>query len=175
MTDLPRPAPAPAPPLPEPEDFPATGPNALGSFGQRAIARVLDEMIISVPFAIAIYTVLGDGATDSSEANRGAALAILVIAVLAAALYEIGCVGLWGRTLGKLAFGLRVVRYTDGGRPTWPQAALRAMLPLTADAAVAAVAANLWGAALVYASAFFSPLRRGWHDQAGGTLVVRTR
>jgi len=173
MTDLPPPSPA---PLPEPGDFPEKGPNALGSFGQRALARILDELIISVPFSLAIYSVVGgDSGTTTSDANRGAALVILVIAVIVAAIYEIGCVGLWGRTLGKFALGLRIVRYTDGGPPTWSQAALRALLPITADAAVAAVAVNLWGAAIVYASSFFSPLRRGWHDQAGGTLVVRTR
>ena len=159
--------------LPERDDFPERGSNALGSFGQRAVARVLDEAIISVPFALLLYHVVGDEGTTSRY--TGAALVVLVVAIAVQASYEIGCVGLWGRTLGKWLLGLRVARYTDGGPPTWPQAALRAMLPLTADAAVTVIAVDVWGGAVVYLSSFFNPLRRGWHDAAGGTLVVRTR
>jgi uncharacterized RDD family membrane protein YckC len=173
MTDLPSSSSTPS--LPEPDDFPDTGPNALGSFGQRALARILDELLVSVPFSLAIFAVVDRGPGDAAAADNGAALAILVAAVVVASIYEIGCVGLWGRTLGKLVFGLRVARYTDGGPPTWAQAALRAMLPIIADAAVAAFAVSFWGAAIVYGSSFLNPLRRGWHDHAGGTLVVRTR
>ena len=63
-----------------------------------------------------------------------------------------------------------------GSKPTIEQAALRCLLP-TAAGMIALVVTQqpLIGAMVVFASAFFNPLRRGWHDEAGGTIVVRTR
>ena len=101
---------------------------------------------------------------------------LLAATIAVEVVYETVLVALSGRTLGKLLFGLRVARYSDGKKPTFAQAALRALLP-AAGGAVGVAATRLAGigALPVLASAFFDPLRRGWHDQAGGTLVVRTR
>ena len=72
--------------------------------------------------------------------------------------------------------GLRIARYADGGRPDWGQAALRALLPAAGGAVCfALLQVSTFGLVLVLASAYFLPLRRGWHDVAGGTVVIRTR
>ena len=118
-----EPAPPPSRRLPEPEDFPEHGPNALGSFGQRAGARILDALLIALPFSVVIFILVGD---DTDATLTGAVLVVLALAIAVQAAYEIGCVAVWGRTLGKVVFGLRVVRFTDGQAPTWAQAVLRA-------------------------------------------------
>lgn len=176
---------APARPARQPklEDFPETGPNALGSFGARAGARIIDEILVGVPFYVGLlFLVVGtvgpDGqptkATEELQANIP--LWLVGGSVLLSIAYEVIAVAWTGQTVGKWILGLRVARYTDGKKPTWSQSALRCLLPAVAGViAFELFGISAAGAFLVLASAFYNPLRRGWHDDAGGTIVVRTR
>jgi uncharacterized RDD family membrane protein YckC len=170
---------APARRLPRLEDFPETGPNALASFRQRGYARVADELIVSLPvlfIAIAVQV----GLSDTTSTNPGSAgrlpLVVLAGAFAVQVLYEIAAVALFGQTVGKWLTGIRVARYSDGGRPTWAQSSLRCLL-WAVPGAVALVLLGLTvvGALPVFLSAWRDVLRRAWHDTAGGTIVVRTR
>ena len=179
------PAPPPTRPARRPklEDFPDAGPNALGAFGSRAGARVIDAILVEIPFYLALLilfagTVGADGQpTDATEELRTHLPLWLVAGSVAIAVaYEVIAVALTGQTVGKWLLGLRVARYEDGTRPSWGQAALRCLLPAAAGVvAVETVGVYAAGVFIVLASAFYNPLRRGWHDAAGGTIVVRTR
>jgi uncharacterized RDD family membrane protein YckC len=181
MTDSPR-SPTSTPSstprrLPRLEDFPETGPNALGAFSQRVWARVIDEVLLFAPLQVAAYLVAAaEFGVDAVPSDWAMPPWLVAVAFGVAVVYEIATVALWGKTLGKWIVGVRVARYTDGKRPTWSQSALRCLLPSTAGAVgLALFRFSAIGALPVLASAFSDPLRRGWHDVAGGTIVVRTR
>lgn len=156
----------------DPDEFPAEGPNALGSILHRALARLVDALLVAVPFiALAVpYLEIEGDQVSLDELPTWFLAAQLGVAVV----YEVLLLGFWGgRTVGKRVMGLRVARYEDGGKPTFGQAGQRVLLP-----ALPAAVPNPFVAALqylVYGSSLFHPLRRGWHDRYAGTIVVRTR
>ena len=157
--------------VPTAKDFPKTGPFSLAAPGPRFGARALDLALVAFPalivIAITAKSIDGQLQFDVPSWLLPAALAFAVV-------YEFLFVLLVQRTLGKLLFGLRVVRYVDGGRPSATQCALRALLPWSVLAlpigpfAVGAVF-------LVYGTGIGGELHRGWPDRVGGTLVISTR
>ena len=66
---------------------------------------------------------------------------------------------------------MRVAQLVNGRRPDVGQSALRSLLPLT----VLAIPVLVLACPLIYLTSIFNPLGRGIHDQAGGTVVVRSR
>jgi uncharacterized RDD family membrane protein YckC len=162
----------PAPQVPSsPEDFPATGPHALATFGQRTVARMLDLVIVSLPVAIVAISYLE---VDGDQVSLGDIPAwLLMLQVTLAIGYEVVLLGIWGRTVGKWVFGIRVASYADGKKPGWGQSGQRVLLPGVFSAVpLPFVSALQW---VVYGSSGLHPLRRGWHDRYAGTIVVRTR
>jgi uncharacterized RDD family membrane protein YckC len=163
MNVLPEDAPRPR----EPGDFPPVGVNSLAGFWARAAARIFDVIIVGIPALLVVVpfvTIKNDKVTATPD------WAVLPFIGLFAA-YEI-VLGSWtGQTLGKMLCGVRVAQLVNGRRPEVGQAALRALLPLTVLAVP--VLAFTWP--LIYMTAIFSPLGRGVHDYAGGTVVVRSR
>lgn len=155
----------------EPEDFPATGPFSLASIGQRALGRVVDVVVVAVPFAVAMLPYLE--VTGEEVRLEGVPWWFPFAQVALAIAYDTVCVALWGRTLGKVVTGTRVVRFVDGERPPWSRALQRTLLPNAAGAVPIPLAPAF--EAGVYLSSISDPLRRGWHDRSAGTLVVRTR
>ena len=107
-------------------------------------------------------------------------------------LYEVALTARSGRTFGKDALSIMVVRHDDGQLPTAEAAFVRWIVPAGASVAGAVVVAmipvpepqglvDLVGPAaaggfvawlLVYASSMWDADRRGWHDKAAGTVVV---
>ncbi len=97
--------------------------------------------------------------------------------VLVAA-YEIAAVAVWGRTLGKLVVGTRVVSARDGGLPGWGSAVVRWAVP-----AAPTLVGLAWGSSVpgflsfpwaiaVFGGVLWDGRRQGLHDKAAGTLVV---
>jgi uncharacterized RDD family membrane protein YckC len=151
--------------LPRLEDFPEAGPNALATFQQRGIARIVDELLVTLP-VVGLELSLVDA--DLTRVIAGVFAVQLI--------YEIVAVAVWGRTVGKYAMGIRVARYTDGGKPTWAQASLRCLLwGVPGALALVVLQASAFGALPVFLTAYRDQLRRALHDEAGGTIVVRTR
>jgi len=126
----------------------------------RLAARAVDVAVVGA-LAVALGRVIGFG---FDWLLVGAALIWLYFAGLTAAL---------GATLGKLAFGLRVV--DENGRSPSPAQSLKREGFTVAGAGPFVgpiVAAGLWIWVLVVIR--HSPLRQGPHDAfAGGTRVVR--
>lgn len=164
--------------LPRLEDFPEAGPNALATFQQRGLARLADELVVTFPlmFAINLVRLSQSGGADPLTEDLEIPLAVLGAAFAVQLVYEVVVVALWGQTVGKWLAGIRVARYTDGSRPTWAQSTLRCLLWAAPGAAgLALLRFSPAGALPVFLSAWWDPLRRAWHDEAGGTVVVRTR
>jgi uncharacterized RDD family membrane protein YckC len=158
--------------LPTAEDFPRSGPYSLGAPGPRFGARAFDLVLVAVPALIVIAVTL-----EEIDGQLHLDIPVWVLPATAAlgVLYEFVGVAWRSRTLGKWLTGLRIVRYTDGHKPTPAQALLRALLPwcvLALPLGPFALGAFL----LVYGTSVGGgELHRGWPDRAGGTLVISTR
>ncbi|MCU0309409.1 MAG: RDD family protein [Acidimicrobiales bacterium] len=156
--------------LPEAKDFPKTGPNSLAAPGPRFGARGVDLAIVVTPaLIVAALSVTARG--DQVEIDAPTWLPWLVLGVAVA--YEFALLAIWGRTVGKWVFGLRVARYTDGRRPQPSQAILRALVPW-APLALPLPFASAFVLGL-YATGAGGSLHRGVPDQAAGTVVIATR
>lgn len=154
-----------------PEDFPRSGPYALGAVWQRALARLFDLLVVALPLSVVLLATadLQEGQLVLDEVPGW----LIPAQIGGQVVYETVLVALWGRTLGKALLGLRVTRFVDGRRPSWTQSAQRIVLPAAAWAVPVDGAVLLAGG--VYLTSVFEPLRRGWHDRYAGTIVLRTR
>jgi uncharacterized RDD family membrane protein YckC len=153
----------------EATDFPATGINSLASFTQRGTARGIDAMVPLVPvLAILMTLALRDG-SSTAALPRWPVFVGIAIAVV----YETAFVAWRGQTPGKMLLGVRVARLVDGTTPDRAQSALRSLVPASALSLPGALGIGLY--LFVLLMAVPSELRRGIHDQAGGTVVVRSR
>jgi uncharacterized RDD family membrane protein YckC len=144
------------------------GAGARATIAQRAAARLLDVfLVVLLPGGALLWTF---GERDGNQVRFP--LWALLVSVAIAGAYEVGLVATRGATLGKQLMGIRVVRYLDGGLPTWGMSAIRFLVPSLQYTAVLLFQLL---ALVVYLSAAWNPERRGLHDRASGTLVVRTR
>ena len=133
---------------------------------RRAGGLVLDQIIVALPVAV---VVVASGFKPSDHLTNRSLLLFSIAITCVGLVYETVMIALFGRTVGKMALGTRVVRSVDGGRPDWYESGMRALVPLSLSA-IPRVGVLLW--AFVYSMAFWNPLRQGLHDKAAGTLVV---
>jgi uncharacterized RDD family membrane protein YckC len=101
---------------------------------RRAAARLVDFVVALVMLGAVVLAFAIDAAgADQRPDERLDATGVLVVSVLVTfvlyLVYEVCLVGLWGRTLGKVALGLRVERLGDGGRPGLLGSLLRNLIP----------------------------------------------
>jgi uncharacterized RDD family membrane protein YckC len=157
-------------PPPRAQDFPASGINSLASLWQRLGGWTLDLLVTVVPATAAVLPFL-----DLDEVSRTGELPVYATAIpiVVWLIYSIVLLAALGRTLGCWVCGIRVARYADGNKPTVEQAMLRSLLP-GSIAAIPIPIVNM-GWIVVYMGALYNPLRRGFQDFAGGTVVIRTR
>ena len=157
MSDLP-------PPPPTSSSVPTT--DRLASIGQRALAQLIDSVIIGIPLFFVSTAISG----DLTEADSGQLLLVTVLWLGVSLFYNTAMIAIYGATIGKRIMKLMVVNRSDGSAVTWTYAAVRALIPTVAGLVpVIGLAANL----VVYFRAVFHPLRQGLHDAAAGTVVVR--
>jgi uncharacterized RDD family membrane protein YckC len=142
--------------------------DALGSIGRRALAQVLDALIIGVP--LFFLTLPFDASITNEELSDSQLLWLTVVWVGASLVYNTVAIALWGMTLGKRIVGLKVVNRSDGGPVSWTYSSVRALVP-TVVQLVPVIGPGL--AIVVYLRAVFHPLRQGLHDAAAGTIVVK--
>lgn len=140
------------------------------SFWLRAVALLVDLVFVSgllsvmAFFAALVLGLDGDGVVQAMAGGLTNLLVItgLFFAVLLIYLTIFARFG--GQTLGKMLFGLRVVRL-DGRSLASLQALQRAIGMLLAG--LPGFGGFIWAA--------FDLNRRGWHDRVGGTLVIQLR
>ena len=166
----PESAPAPKkrarPPTPRTVGDPATT-DRLATIGQRALARLLDALIIGLP---AFVVVLSASDIDEASGTVSTPLWAQLAATAMSAVYEVVLIRQRGQTVGKRALGIEVVRVSDGKHPDWTASIVRYLLPLLP--ALVPVPGVFLLSPVIYLAAVFDPLRRGWHDRAAGTIVV---
>ncbi len=156
----------------------------LATMGRRLGARLLDAVAIGILYGILAAVGLA-GAISGSESAKNcttqqcvddasasfiavmfAAIALIGIITL---LYEWLMISIWGATLGKMVLGVKVVKESTGQAPGLGAGFIRWIIPM-----VGAFLCYI-GALLVYLSPFFdnSGKLQGWHDRAGGTIVIK--
>ena len=150
-------------------DFPPPPPastDRLASIGQRALAQLIDSVIIGIPLFFVSTAISG----DLTDADSGQLLLVTVLWLGVSIFYNTAMIAIYGATIGKRVMKLMVVNRVDGSAVSWTYAAVRALIPTVAGLVpVIGLAANL----VVYLRAVFHPIRQGLHDAAAGTIVVR--
>ncbi len=152
----------------------------LASPGRRFGARLIDTVIIAVVVIILLFVGLGvafgitSGDPAATDENAGAFIVAFVISALIAfvltLLYEVTLIAVKGRTLGKMATGIKVVRADSGSVPGWGKSIGRWIIP----GALTLIPYAGWILSLlVYVSLLWDKTRQGWHDKAAGTVVIR--
>ncbi len=142
--------------------------DRLATIGQRALARLLDALIIGLP---AFLLVLATSEIDEARRTVRTPLWAQLVATAMAAVYEVVLIRQRGQTVGKRALGIEVVRETDGQHPDWTASIMRYLLPVLP--ALIPVPGLFLLSPVIYLVAIADPLRRGWHDRAAGTIVVK--
>ncbi|MCY3779651.1 MAG: RDD family protein [Chloroflexi bacterium] len=172
----PEPKPAPKPKA-EPEPIspsvqPATSQFKLASLGKRFIAICIDGFIVAL-FSFAVMAALGhfaqlyEAMSSLDEAIIAAAIsqfqseAIPVNLVVSGIYNVVLMVAFNGQTLGKMVFGMRVVK-KNGGRITVLDAFVRNVFGYTISQIF--LLGYMWAA--------LDGERQAWHDKMAGTMVV---
>lgn len=142
--------------------------DRLATIGQRTLARLLDALVIGAPVFLLVLT--------TSEINEEAGtihtpLWAQLLATGVSAVYEVVLTHRRGQTVGKHALNIKVVRVTDGRPPDWTASIMRYLLPLLP--ALVPISGVFLLSPIIYLVAIIDPLRRGWHDRAAGTIVVK--
>ncbi len=141
--------------------------------GRRLLGAVVDG---------AVWLAVGTGLSYAGLSGDDAAFARAVTMAALIAAYEIVSVALWGRTIGKLVAGTRVVALESGATPGLSRAVLRWAVPaivslgslFQSDGLAGGLASMVSGVVtiVVYVGLLKEPLRQGVHDKVAGTVVV---
>ena len=164
------------------EQLPDRGqPGAPASWGMRALARIMDFIIVSFPFSF-IVAALGTK-TITSGPDKGdltGPLWPLLLFPIAFIIYETVLISMFGQTIGKWVCQVKAVRYTDGHLAYMQEGFIRAFVP--GVFLVAAYAAPIVGInalsylqfvpILIYLASLADPIYRGPHDKAANTIVL---
>ncbi|TQN33193.1 putative RDD family membrane protein YckC [Haloactinospora alba] len=156
----------------------AAGP-ALASWPARACAYLVD-MLVTVPVAfgifvggmllsIEVFDAEGKSAEETPEMMLPVALLPLLAAFAVFAYFWL-LHARWGRTLGKLLTGIRVVSLRTGRPPSLAPAAGRSLVHLALSMATCLG----WLVDLLW-PLWDEPYRQTLHDKAVGSCVVRAR
>jgi uncharacterized RDD family membrane protein YckC len=132
-----------------------------GGLGKRFLARIVDALVF-IPITIAVLVI-------TKDSSLGAKLAGNLCQLILAAIYESLMLARFGKTLGKMAAGVKVVSLETGQIP-----AMDAVVKRTCFYTFSVVAVYI-GALVTYLSPLFdsSPRRRGWPDKWAGTVVIK--
>jgi len=132
----------------------------LASINKRALAYAIDEIIISLLFAIIVWDQLKAIKTPEEMMAYSSSLFVYIMSVKI--IYQTIFVYMYGASLGKMAVKIRVIESEYLGLPTIMQSFIRAVMRIISEMIF------YFG----YVVALFSPLRLTWQDRVATTLVV---
>ncbi|MFJ5549742.1 RDD family protein [Streptomyces sp. NPDC093225] len=154
-------------------------------FVRRLLARLLDSLVmatvtaaVAVPFTGRAADHIQDKIDEAKlsgetvtvwllDGTTGGYLAVVLGAFLVfGVLYEALPVALWGRTLGKTLFGVRVLGVESRRKPSFGAALGRWLVYGGLGLLGIGALGTLW-------ALLDRPWRQGWHDKAAGTFVAR--
>lgn len=132
----------------------------LASIGARALAFVIDELLVSLLF-IAIYWNQFVNAADV-EQTIVIMNTMVIYVMLLKIVFQSFFVWMYGATPGKMLAKIRVIYVYDLDNPSPTRAVLRAAVRVLSETIF--YLGFLW--------AMLNPKRETWHDKAAGTLVI---
>lgn len=162
----------------------------LATWGQRAVARIIDEIAVAIPASVAGVAVgfmlaggqflFGDHTGDAI--SRNFAIIFYVCLFLGYTAYDAVCVKKWRRTFGKRLMRLQVAPSDGAGRQgPIPVASITARAALFHVPALTywstgwmVIAFLLFLVFCVFWPLWDKPNRQGMHDKLARTVVVRT-
>jgi uncharacterized RDD family membrane protein YckC len=174
--------PYPAFPPTQRDELPSQGPGSPVPIMLRIGGWVIDYVVISIIgylfVAVGPLNVITPSGKNAAPRLDGPAWAKVVLAVIPVLFTFVFF--LWrGETPGMMVLRMRLCRYLDAGQPNAQQCLVRALLPwapiLIASAVPAIGFVGEVVTAVIYFSAAFDQVYRGWQDKAAGTIVLRTR
>ncbi len=139
----------------------------------RLRAKVIDGMILVGVIVMGIILVLLSAAAGEWGVGIGIVEGVLLSSVifgLVSLLYDPVMIATRGQTIGKMVTRIRVVRADNGELPSWGRSFGRWAVP---GALVVIPGVGFVLALICYASLAWDASRRGWHDKAAGTVVVK--
>jgi uncharacterized RDD family membrane protein YckC len=157
---------------------PYAGQTSYAGFWIRLLARLIDGLILGIPFAIlfGIFGVFGalfaNSASSTIDQNaQGAAVALFGGVFLLLYLFAlVVTVGYWiyfwgstGQTLGMRLLRLRIVDANTGGPIGYGRAAIRLLMTIV----------NSWACYIGWIWVAFDPRKQGWHDKVADSVVIR--
>jgi uncharacterized RDD family membrane protein YckC len=171
--------PHPGAPLPGPDRRTGQGPQQpLAGFGLRLVARVIDYVLAFVTasaffFVMIVLVVVLTGSDEftDAESQLWAFLFVFGWGVLLF-FYDWLYLIAWGRTIGKMMVGIKVVDAANGGRLSQGQVIGRSALFCLPQSVPCL--GHLFSA-IESMVVLGDERQRALHDRAAGTLVVRTR
>ncbi len=150
------------------DDLPDRGrPGAPGAWGLRAVARIIDFVIVLLP-ANALAAAVG----ETVEGRFQAPLWVLLVFPITFVMYETVLIARGGQTLGKFLCRLKVVAWRTGDLPTPRAAFLRAMVPGVFLFGYLLFPPLLLVVPLVYLTSVADSLYRGIHDKVADTIEL---
>jgi len=132
----------------------------LASFNKRAIAFMLDDMIISLIFAVIFWEKLKGLVEPNALILFINSLFLYIIVVKT--IYQSVFIALYGQTLGKMVMKIRVINREYLDQPSYLEALQRGVVRAASEA--------VFYIGFIWAN--FTPLRQTWHDKFAKTLVV---
>lgn len=159
---------------PEPAQDPVPG-NAdpvtgapLASWGRRAAGWFIDLLVYVAAFVATFLIALAAEDPATGETSDAAALLVFLVWLLGPTLYTWLMVGALGKTIGKIAVGITVVRSADADRVSYPRALGRsASTWLLGVLFVPILLAYLWP--------LWDGRKQTLYDKMAGTIVTRDR
>jgi len=146
-------------------------PSETASIIQRFVARLTDGVLIGIPALLFLHFAVPQQSSGSNAVSAPVWAELAVIGLVC--VYEIVMIGYYGQTAGKMLTGVQVVRVATRDVPGFGTAAIRSLFP-NAVAVLPGIAPIL--EVIIYAWALFDrPYKRGLHDKAAGTIVLRVQ
>ena len=131
--------------------------------GRRVLATIVDGIILAV--IIGVMSVLFGGASaEAGQVSASLSGVPALAAFLLAFAYYIAMEGYLGQTLGKMLFGIKVIREDTGEVPGIRAAAIRTVLRILD---------GLFSYLVAFVAVLASQKNQRLGDMAAGTLVVR--
>jgi uncharacterized RDD family membrane protein YckC len=155
-----------------------TGQTTYAGFWIRVVARLVDGLLLGIPFAILLGVLAAAGglfaqasnANDQSQSSNGAAAALfggvfVLFYLLALAVtfgYWIYFWGSSGETIGMRLLHLRVIDANTGAPIGYGRATIRLLMTFI----------NTWACYIGWIWVAFDPRKQGWHDKVASSVVV---
>ena len=132
----------------------------LASLQKRGFAYLIDEILISVLFAVIYLDQIPDNM--NTEEMIGAINGLFGYVIILKVIYQTYFVWMYGATLGKIAMKIRVISTDDLENPS--------LILSLSRAAFRIISESIFYLGFIWAA--LNPKRETWHDRVANTLVV---